>query len=325
MPAKRCWECSNTFYSDFGAIYCNVCNQARKNREHSERQARQDRWAAEQAQREAARIQAQHTQALINAENRRIAAINHQTQVIQESIIPSKDAYERGNDYPDTEFGVSNAAELEVEVNENGTLSWKWYPPYATDRLNNEFSRGLSNNLSRYNIYTTIKDSAKRAGKQNAEGTLPSRFTLHTGLSLARIPIKTKVFDSKFTNVLDESTGEQVMRWNQPFQSEELNKAYLAGVNEVHWAVNTEEKKNYRLKFEVPKLIAERKIAKATKNYNKLYKVMVILLPILFFYFTWPITSGWVAFFVFVSSILMYKFLKKKHIKWQETNNHYLT
>lgn len=325
MTKKTCWSCYNTFYSDMGATYCNVCQQAKESRRQADRQARQDRWEADQLQRENARIQAQHTQALINAENQRIAAINHQTQVIMEGAITSKAVYDKGYNYVNSDFKYNNEANLSIEVNEYGTLEWRWNKLYLTDRLNDQFKQGLCDRLNSYkNIYDTIKASAKQAGKQNANGTLQSYFTLHTGLNIGGVEIKTKAFNSHFTNTLDETTGEQLMRWNQPFSNDELNQAYLDGVNEVHWEVNTEENKNYRLKFEVPKLIAERQVAKSAKRFNKLYKVLVILLPILFFYFVWPISSGWVAFFVFLSSIFMYKFLKKKHIKWQETNNHYL-
>jgi len=325
MTAKTCYECSTTFYSSVGAIYCNVCTQARKNREYNDRQARQARYEAEQAQREAARIQAQHTQALINAENRRIAAINHQTQVIMEGAISSKTAYNKGYNYIDSDFKYNNEANLSIEVNEYGTLEWRWNHLYLTDRLNDEFKKGLGDRLNSYtNIYDTIKASAKQAGKQNADGTLQSYFTLHTGLNIGGVEIKTKAFKSHFTNTLDETTGEQVMRWNQPFSNDELNQAYLDGVNEVHWEVNTDEKKNYRLKFEVPKLVAHRIVVKGTKRTDKMYRLLLGIFPILYLFIFWTITSGWGTFISFVALPFIWKFLEKKHTNWQIANKEYL-
>lgn len=321
MSAKRCWECNTTFYSDYGAIYCNVCHQARQTRQANERQARQDRYEAEQAQREAARIQAQHTQALINAENRRIAAINHQTQVIMEGSITSKTAYDRGYKYIDSDFKHNNDANLSIEVNEYGALEWRWNHLYLTDRLNDEFKKGLGDRLNSYkNIYDVIKASAKRIGQGNADGSFPSTyFTLYTGLTIGGIDIKTKAFNSHFTSTLDETTGELKMNWNEPFKNAELNQAYLDGVNEVHWEVNTDEKKNYRLRFEVPKVKAEREHNKYLKRLNKTYQLLLGIFPLAFLFIFWNITSGWGTFISFIALPFIWKYLEKKHKNWQVT------
>lgn len=325
MTAKRCWDCGTTFYSDYGAVRCNVCHQGRETRKHSDQQAREaQREAQWQAEQDRA-AQARHTQALINAENARIAAINHQTQVIMESGITSKYAYDRGYNYIDTEFDWSNEANLSIQVNEYGSLGWNWNHPYLTDRLNEEFKKGLADKLNTYpSIYDTIKASARQAGKQNAEGTLGSRFWLHTGLKIGEVDIKTKTFNSKFTNTLDEETGEQVMRWSQPFENEELNQAYLDGVNEVHWVVNTPEQMNYRLRVQVPELKAERIIAKETKRWNKIFKVLVYVIPIMFFLLMWQVTSSWVLYGMLIVSIVMRNGLEMLHEKWAENNSNYL-
>ena len=326
MTAKRCWDCNNTFYSDVGAIYCNVCNQARKTRQSNERQARQDQWAAEQAQREAARIQAQHTQALINAENARIAAINHQTQVIAESAITTKYAYDRGYNYVDNEFGYSNPAELEIEVSEYGVLSWKWQHPYITDRLNDEFKKGLGAKLNQYpNVYADIKASAKRIGQGNADGTFPStHFTLYTGLKIGGVDIKTNGFKSYFTSEVDEQTGELKMNWNHPFTNDELNEAYKEGASEVYWAENTDEKKNYRLKFVVPEIQAAREHTKGIRRLDKLFRFSVYGVPILFFWLMWQLTSGWVTFLMLIIAFIMPSMIRKHHYKWWNNNSEHL-
>lgn len=325
MASQRCWDCSNTFYSNTGGLYCNVCYQARETRKRNDRQAQQDRWAAEQAQRENARIQAQHTQALINAENARIAAINHQTQVIMESGIRTKDAYDRGYKYIDDEFGYSNSTEVEIWVGEYGSLAWNWNHPYITDRLNDEFKKGLGARLNQYtNLYDTIKASATQAGRQNANGTLQDYFTLHTGLKIGGVDIKTKGFRSHFTSTVDEETGELKMNWNEPFTNSELNQAYLDGVNEVHWAENTEEKKNYRLKFEVPELRAAREYTKGIKRLNVVFKILSYGLPLFVLYILWQALTGWTFLFSLIGVYLFYGGLEYLHEQWQVKNNDHL-
>ena len=325
MAAQRCWDCNNTFYSNTGGLYCNVCYQARETRKQNDRQARQDQWAAEQAQRENARIQAQHTQALINAENARIAAINHQTQVIMESGIRTKDAYDRGYKYIDDEFGYSNSTEVEIWVGEYGSLAWNRNHPYITDRLNDEFKKGLGARLNQYtNLYDTIKASATQAGRQNANGTLQNYFTLHTGLKIGGVDIKTKGFKSHFTSTVDEETGELKMNWNEPFTNSELNQAYKDGVNEVYWSENTDEKKSHRLEFDVPEIKNRRKHVRNLRVLDKLFRLSVYTLPILFFLFMWNITSGWVTLLMFIMSCFMPKFIRNMHYKWWDNNSEFL-
>lgn len=326
MAAQRCWDCNNTFHSNTGGLYCNVCHQARKTRQHNERQARQDQWAAEQAQRENARIQAQHTQALINAENARISAINRQTQVIMESTIRPKDAYDRGYEYIDDEFGYSNPAEVEIEVGEYGGLTWKWNHPYVTDRLNDEFQKGLGSHLNQYkSVYDSIKASAKRIGQGNADGSFPSTyFTLYTGLKISGVDINTKGFKSHFTSTIDEETGELRMNWNEPFTNSELNQAYKDGVNEVYIKENTEEKKNYRLKFEVPEIIASREYTKSIKRLNTVFKILRYALPLFVLYILWQSLTGWTFLFSLIGVYLFYGGLEHLHEQWQVKNNDHL-
>lgn len=321
MSAKRCWECNTTFYSDYGAIYCNVCHQARQTRQANERQARQDQWQAEQN----ARIQAQHTQALINAENQRIAAINRQTRVIAESVIKPKDAYDRGYKYPDNEFRYSNPAELEIEVNERGELLWRWNHLYIIDELNNQFRQGLGARLNQHkNMYNTIKDSAKQAGRQNADGSLPPRFTLYTGLSIGGKAVNTKAFNSRFTSRIDEKTGELKMNWHEPFESAELNQAYKDGASEVYQAENTEEKKNYRLKFEVPKIKAAREQTRFIRLLNTVFKISRYGLPLLALYLVWQLLTGFTFLFSLVGVFVFYVGLEHLHEQWQIKNNDHL-
>ena len=325
MASQRCWDCSNTFYSNTGGLYCNVCYQARETRKRNDRQAQQDRWAAEQAQREHARIQAQHTQALINAENQRIDAINRQTQAIMESGIRTKDAYDKGYKYIDDEFGYSNSSEVEIWVGEYGSLAWNWNHPYITDRLNDEFKKGLGARLNQYtNLHDTIKASATQAGRQNANGTLQNYFTLHTGLKIGGVDIKTKGFKSHFTSAIDEETGELKMNWNEPFTNAELNQAYKDGVNEVYGKENTDEKKLHRLEVDVPEIKNRRKHVRNLRVLDKLFRLSVYTLPVLFFLLMWQVTTGWSTFFMFIASCFMPKFIRNRHYKWWDNNSEYL-
>jgi hypothetical protein len=242
-----------------------------------------------------------------------------------ESGIRTKDAYDRGYKYIDDEFGYSNSAEVEIEVGEYGSLAWKWNHPYITDRLNDEFKKGLGARLNQYtNLYDTIKSSATQAGRQNANGTLQNYFTLHTGLKIGGVDIKTKGFKSHFTSTIDEETGELKMNWNEPFTNSELNQTYKDGVNEVYGKENTDEKKLHRLAFDVPEIQAKRKLVRKMHRLDKLFRISVYAVPVLFFLLIWQITTGWTTFFMFIASCFMPKFIRNRHYKWWDNNSEYL-
>jgi uncharacterized Zn finger protein (UPF0148 family) len=310
MAAKRCWECSSTFYSDYGAIYCNVCTQARKNRQYQEQQARENAYQ-----------QARYNQALINAENQRIAAINHQTRVLAETAIRPKDAYQRGYDYVEEELAYSNSAKARLEIDENGRVRAFWEHPYITDHLNDEFQKGFSAKVNGFrDVFHEIKASATQAGKQNVEGTLPARFRLHTGLK----SIHTKTFDSHFIRNVDENTGELTVTWNKPFTNETLNKAYEDGVNEGLRLANTERQKQHRLEFEVPEIQAQRKKTEDLRFADRLFSVSTWAVPILFFLLMWQITSGFVTFFMFIAAIILRNSIKNEYMQWYLKHVDYL-
>jgi uncharacterized Zn finger protein (UPF0148 family) len=297
MTAQRCWDCNNTFYSSSGGLYCNVCYQGRETRKRAERQAQQDRWEAERHQ----RIQAQHTQALINAEHQRINAINHQTQIIMESRIKSKDAYDRGYNYVDTEYAYSNPAGVKLWVDEDGDLRATWNQLYTTPMLNAEFHRGISAKVHSYkSVFDTLKSSAKLTGQLNAEGTFPTKFTLYTGLEVGGKKVNTESFNSQLIRTINEETGELTMTWNEPFSNSALNQSYKDGVNEVYWKENTDDKKFHRLEVDVPEIQAKRKLVRKMHRLDKLFRISVYAIPVLFFLLIWQITTGWTTFFMFI-------------------------
>lgn len=318
MTAKRCWSCGTTFYSDYGAVKCNVCQQTETLTRLSNQQAADARRQANLDAQAAAR----HTQALINAENARIDAINTQTQAIMESSIMPADAYKRGHDYPDSEYRGLNPIELEVWFTETGSPYYEWLHPYITPTLQQEFARGLADRFRKIpNQFTLLKSCAFEAGKRNASGTLESRFTLTPGPTLGGTKLRTKAVDSKFYTVLDENTGEIVMKWNEPFSNAELNKQYAAGVQQVCDEVNKPDKMNYRLRFEVPELKAERMIFKSRKRLNVLYRWLFIIAPLYACYLILAYMTPGIALMSLISIPFIWKFLKKKHRAWVAEHN----
>lgn len=318
MTAKRCWSCGTTFYSDYGAVKCNVCQQTEALTRLSNQQAADARRQATLDAQAAAR----QAQALINAENARIDAINTQTQVIMESSIKPADAYKRGYSYPDTELRGSNPAELTVIFLETGNLSWEWHHLYITPILQQEFARGLSNRFDKIpNQFALLKSCAFEAGKGNANGTTKSPFTLTPGPQLGGVKIRTKAFDSKFSSVLNEKTGEIVMKWNAPFSNTELNNQYEAGIKQVSSELNKPDKMNYRLRFEVPELKAERAHLRFINRLDAVYRLLFIIAPIYACYLILAYATPGIALMMLISVPFVWKFFKRKYRTWSANNN----
>ncbi len=318
MTAKRCWSCGTTFYSDYGAVKCNVCQQTETLTRLSNQQAADARRQAASDAQAAAR----HTQALVNAENARIDAINTQTQAIMESSIRPADAYKRGYAYPDSEYRGLNPIELDVWYLETGSLHYEWHHPYITPTLQQEFARGLADRLNKIpNQFALLKSCAFEAGKGNANGTTKNQVCMTPGPVLGGIKIRTKTVDTKFYSVLDEKTGEIVMKWNKPFSNEELNNQYAAGVQKVCDEVNKPDKMNYRLKFEVPELKAERMIFKSRKRLDVVFRLLFIIAPLYACYLILSYMTPGIALLSLISVPFIWKFLKKKHRAWVAKHN----
>lgn len=316
-----CGGCGTIFYtSNIFANKCNICQQT----EAIEKQGRLAREQMENHRREQAYAAENNARIVAQAEYARAEAIREQTIVLSEAAITSNEAYNYGYNYVDTNTG--NEANLHIEVTERGGLSWTWNHVYHTERLRDQFRKGINDRLNRVptsNTYDTMKASAQQIGKLNAEGTMSSYFTLYTGVVIAGKSIPSVAANTHFKSVLDEQTGELKMTWDKPFTNDELNDAYLAGVNEVHWKVNTTEMKQHRLITDVLELRVERMIGKSKKRLNRLFKVLIFLFPFLGLYTVFH-STGWFALLLLIGIWPARKYLKKKHGQWQDTNNNYL-
>ena len=327
MSARQCWDCKTTFYTEYGAIYCNVCNQARKNREYQEEQAREDRYRAEQIQAENARA----ARALQQAEYDRIAAINYQTKVIAEGAITSKEAYNHGYNYIDKGSPNNNPANLDVKVSDWGSLQWTWDHIYLTDRLREQFRQGLQarlNKVSTTKAYETMRANAKWAGRENALGTFPTHFTLYTGVKIGTGDIPSVAANTDLKRIINEKNGEVTYTWNVPFpDNDDLNYYYQEGVEEVAKEENTPLKRAERLATEVVAIKKERWKGRRVRMYNRTFKLVIytflaysILQTIAMFTVAGVIASS-VTGFIFYG---IWELLKTLLYKWQMHNLQYL-
>lgn len=243
---KTCIQCGNSFIA--GSMWltykCSVCVQT----EAIEKQARNDQYAK---QAEAMLLRAEEirrTNALIEQAELTRSAIERQTKVIAESAISVNAAYEKGYEYLDNVWTDNNENSLMLALNEEGNIYYKWNNPYLTDRLNEQFKKGLRARIAEFESVdpACLVIAAKQAGIQNAEGVLDSTFVLDPELYVVDRRITTNYFYSEFESSLNEDTGEIMMTWQKPFQTEEYNDAYAEGVQEVYDEVNTEELKRQR-------------------------------------------------------------------------------
>ena len=280
--AWYCGSCGATFYSS--SIFMNTCNPCReiqetsKQNELNRKQIADMNRAASYAAAENSRAIQQAEYARAQAEHARVAAINHQTKVIEEGSIHSKNAYNYGYNYADNASKENNPSNLNVFVSDQGLLSWTWDKPYLTARLNEQFDKGLYDSLCKVsvkNAYSNMLASAKKIGKDNAEGTFSTYFTLYTGVKIndRLIPSVASV-NTNLTRTIDEKTGELKMNWTHPFpNNKELNQAYEDGVNEFCQAANTPLLRAERLANEVVEIKRERRKGKGIRFFHLLLQI----------------------------------------------------
>jgi len=326
MSQRNCWGCGSIFYTDLGATRCPVCIQTEAITKQHQRQVDLNRQHDYEMQRQNDIAAANRAQAIINAEQQRIAAIASQTQAIFEIAIRPKDAYNKGYNYIDDEFVDGNQQNLNILVQESGITKWTYDHPFVTPTLQEEFRKGLRDRINGLQIYAreSLLDSAYRAGRQIAEGTLSSRFSLYTGITINGKTIRTDTFDSHFSSTIDEKTGELKMGWQKPFKDEELNEAFSNGASEVYWEVNTEELKESRLLNEVAEIKRERHKAAQAKSTDKLIGIFIFLFPFIAAWMAWELTEGWFMLGLFVSIPFFMKYFAQKRHEWQCDNWKYL-
>lgn len=265
MQYNTCVRCRNSFIAGSSWVtYCTLC-------QHTE--------AIEKQSREIEFRKNLQSLELIRQQQLTRQAIQYQTLVLAENAIASEEAYNKGQYYIDTQ-GLNNSINLEIEINENGELLPSYDKPYLTDRLNEQFTKGLRKKLSSVPSVDTacLAICARKAGIENALGELPAKFDLAPicdldnirELVLSGIPVKTTVFDSNFQYSLNEDTGEIMMTWKNPFTTEEYNKEYKAGVQSIYDEVNT-----YELKRQRREIIQLRERKKKTRVIITIFGVLI--------------------------------------------------
>ena len=321
-----CSSCGTVFYTDIHILFrsnkCNVCIQT----ERLENQAELSRQQALEMQERRDAIETQHLSNLTALAQAKLEAIERQTKVISEGSISSKSVYQRGYNYIDIEFINNNLASLQITVNEDGTLNWVWNHIYLTDRLQEEFRNGLNKRLLSLPTveFEILNENAKQAGRQNADGSLPSIFSLYTGLELNGYSIPSISFNSNFTSTLDEDTGEIKMNWKPPFTDQRLNQSYLEGVNELHWEVNTEINKFNRLQNEVVAIKKHRKKTRIIKNKLGTYKILLWLIPLFLSIFIIYSSKEWTSYFYLLLILPLIVILVRALDYWERRNWEYL-
>lgn len=322
---RTCVSCGTLFpvrNTVFSSYKCSTCLQTEKMAE----QAELDRQNNNRIQEQNAFYAAQQAAIIQSNALATIAAIEKQTKTIEESAISDTDVYDYGYYYIDTEFSGSNTASLSIAVNENGSLSWTWEHPYITERLREKFRNGLCDRLNTLGTVdkSYLQTSAYQAGKQNAEGSLPSYFTLHTNLEVNGVAIPSVPFQSNFTTDINEETGELQMFWNEPFTDPDYNSAYHDGVSEIYDEVNTEERKQQRLANEVAAIKQHREKAKNTKRVSSLIQALLWLFPIVAGVVAFSVFSGWAIFFSLMAIGILTMVSQTQYENWKTTNWKYL-
>ena len=247
---------------------------------------------------------------------------------MREALISSDEARLYGRNYIDNEFASANPANLRANITEIGTVAFQWDNIYKSLRLQTEFRNGLQEAINEWAHISPDEEyliaSAKQAGIEVANGTLPPRFGLHTNFAAIHgVPINTDTFDCWLQRVIDEDTGELKLTWNKPFTKQELNQSFEDGINEALVSLNTTEQKNIRLATEVVAIKKERKIKHQEENISILWRTLIICFPFLGWYFAWMSTEGLITFLNFVIIVpILEIILIRLHEKWEVSPNY---
>ena len=328
-----CYSCGTVFYSNYFSGKCSTCQQTDRITEQNDRDRRnqQENFAAQQAAAQEAQWRQDRMHEEQMEQNRAIAALNalnaertasaieRQTQAIFETAIKPEDAYRKGFEYIDAEFGLTNPCNLQLQISEDGVVFGWWdSEPYITPTLNEQFFDGVYYCLDLFPKVDTelLRNHAYLAGRQNADGSLPSRFYLNSGIEINSTSIYTEVVDSNFQFDLDEETGLLDMRWNPPFKSDYLNQAFQQGVDEVYNELNTPEMMQHRLVTEVAEIKNKRyrdqleaeRLRKEKDQEELIALIMgtvVFLTPIVGVLAAWFLTSGFTTFFLIAAIVII--------------------
>lgn len=328
-----CYSCGTIFYSNSYSGKCSTCQQTDRITEQNARNSRNQqasfdaqRIANQEAQWHQERMHEEQLQqnqaiALLNAHTamQTAAAIEKQTQAIFETAIKPEDAYNKGYNYIDSSYGFDNPCDLKLEVSEDGVIFGSWdKEPYITPTLNEQFFDGMwagMDVLPRIDV-EVLWQQAYQAGRQNAEGSLESKFHLNSGIEINSVNIYTDVYDSEFEFDLDEETGWLGMKYRPPFNGKYLSAAYKQGVDEVFAELNTPEMMQHRLVTEVAELKSKRyrdqleaeQLRKEKEKEELIALIMgtiLFLTPIVGVLAAWFLTSGFTTFFIIAGIVIV--------------------
>lgn len=333
----NCSSCGCVFYGDFFSSKCNVCQQTESINRNAREQEREREYQHRQTLDQEYRIHQENLAAAAFQSQVLVEAIEKQTKTIVESAITSEEAYNHGFHYIDNEFINSNPARLSISIQESGDLQWTCDDVYITQRLRDQFGQGLHARLNEMPgaQFDYLVLQAETAGRCNANGTLPSYFSLHTGVEINGVVIPSIAFESNFKSSLDEDTGEIKMTWTTPFVIDELNESYHSGVNGIYFMLNTNEMKQSRLDNEIAvtkrnrnqEEKARRDKISSVKN-TKLFYFFCLLMCLFggmlglaysFMFYEWYVTAGAVLAFLWTTEILI-----KAYNDWQFYNQGWL-
>jgi hypothetical protein len=300
---------------------CNICKASRAQQKQNERLQeeliQQNRQLAHQRQQ--FELEQQQQFEYQQQEYRRQQLHNQKLAI--EAKLSSDDIYSYGLNYLEQNFASDNQEKLSLYIKEDGSLHGEWYPRFELPHLTQALNRGLSDAINAHlgADRDYLLEQAYAAGRQVASGTLKSTFCLRTNVTVAGVDIFTQAFDSKFKSTIDETTGKWDCQWNQPFASADLNERFADGILEVDDEMNTEEAKAQRLEVEVPKIQANRQIAKQQRQqkqqqqkqqqrkqeldeqnrrvFDIATQVLVWVTPLILWFLAWEFTSGLTTFF----------------------------
>lgn len=333
----NCYSCGCVFYGNFFSTKCNVCQQTESINNNAREQEREREYQHRQTLDHEYRIHQENLAAAALQSQILVEAIEKQTKTIVESAITSKEAYNHGFQYIDNEFINGNPARLDISIQESGNLQWTCDDVYITQRLQEQFSQGLHVRLNETAgaKFEYLVLHAERAGMGNADGSLPSYFSLHTGVKINGIEIPSVAFESNFKSSLDEDTGELQMTWTPPFVIDELNESYHSGVNGIYFMLNTNEMKQSRLDNEIAvtkynrsqEEKARRDKIRSVKNTGLFYFFCLLMclfggtagVAYIFVFYEWYVITVAVLAFLWAMEILI-----KSYNQWQFYNQGYL-
>jgi hypothetical protein len=239
---------------------------------------------------------------------------NQRVRVLAESNVSSEDAYRFGLNYLSFNYGAgkANPNNLLISIDEYGSLRWTWSDPYVLPHLQQSFSAGLQESLSKYNGpgREYIESMAYAAGYEISKGLLGTSFTLGSNhLVIEGVEINTHAYSTNLTTTINEYNGVLEYQFSAPFQDAALNAKFSAGMNAGTQEMNTELLKKERLRVEVPEIQKQRKKDASHKAIYLVWSALNFIVPVIAWILAWKNTEGWQCFLTIVLYIPLVSFI----------------